>query len=258
MKLLKVIMPIALSGGITLSGFGNNALYEVFIDNKEVNSINELDVIQEQPNHSKQIIRADSNESKKVISEIESDLTVNDTNFPDETFRKYLIDTYGNTINSEELSNITSIKLKSGYQGTKIQSVKGIEYFKNLTVLEVDYNQLSELDVTENPHLRSLSCYDNQLSSLDISQNTELYSLNVGYNSLNELNIINNTELVDLECGRNKLTQLDVSNNKKLKTLGCHLNKLSTLNLGNNSELSVLFCNQNKLSNLDLKKIPSL
>jgi hypothetical protein len=40
-KLKKEIMPIALSGGITLSEFGNDVLYEVFIDIKEVNAINE-------------------------------------------------------------------------------------------------------------------------------------------------------------------------------------------------------------------------
>lgn len=37
-------MPIALSGGITLSEFGNDVLYEVFIDIKEVNAINEQEV----------------------------------------------------------------------------------------------------------------------------------------------------------------------------------------------------------------------
>lgn len=89
-------------------------------------------------------------------------IVVNDTNFPDERFRKWiLMQSYGcdGVLTPEEISNVTNINVR----GKKIQSVKGIEDFTALEYLDCSNNQLTSLDVSENSALTELHCYQNQI-----------------------------------------------------------------------------------------------
>ena len=53
------------------------------------------------------------------------------------------------------------------------------------------YNQLTELDISQNTELTYLCCNDNQITSLDITHNTELYVLWCYSNQLNILDVSN-------------------------------------------------------------------
>ena len=55
-----------------------------------------------------------------------------------------------------------------------IYSLKGIEYFSELTELYCSGNQLTTLDVSKNTKLEKLDCWGNQLTTLDLSKNTKL------------------------------------------------------------------------------------
>jgi len=76
--------------------------------------------------------------------------------------------------------------------------------------LECAQNQLSTLDLRNNPALGFIRCYENQLSALDLSSNSSL---------------------IRLECNNNKLSSLSVNSNNKLKHLECQNNKLTLSNL---------------------------
>ena len=78
-----------------------------------------------------------------------ADVEINSTNFPDETFRNYVstnFDTDSNgTLSDSEIANVTSISVQfdESYNsqtgtanGVKITSLKGIEYFTELTDLD--------------------------------------------------------------------------------------------------------------------------
>ena len=103
----------------------------------------------------------------------------------------------------------------------RLSDLSGIEYFTGLTYLDCSYNQLTELDVTNNTELTYLDCEDQSISSLDVSQNTKLNQLWCGGNDLADLNITNNTALTTLYCDRNRLAELDITNNTALKELYC-------------------------------------
>ena len=47
-----------------------------------------------------------------------------------------------------------------------IRSLKGIEYFTNLTLLNCSLNELTKLDVSKNTALKELRCNDNLLTML--------------------------------------------------------------------------------------------
>ena len=153
-----------------------------------------------------------------------ADVEINETNFPDEYFRNYLLEQdYGQDgiITDEEIAGITSINVFA----RGLSSLKGIEYFMALTSLSCSDNQLTSLDVSRNTALTKLQCERNQLTSLDVSKNTALTFLLCSYNQLTSLDVSNNTALENLYCYGNQLTSLDVSNTA-LKYMGCYLNQI--------------------------------
>ena len=92
-------------------------------------------------------------------------IEINETTFPDEGFRNWLLSqSYGEDgILTDTEILTTSMYIYSSYD-SKIQSLKGIEYFTELTALSCSSNQLTSLDLSKNTKLTSLSCYQNQIS----------------------------------------------------------------------------------------------
>lgn len=154
-----------------------------------------------------------------------ADVEINETNFPDEKFRSYLLSqSYGKdgVLTDAEIASITKINVSH----KDIQSLRGIEFFTALEELWCFRNQLTTLDVSKNKALQLLFCNDNQMTTLDVSGCTALKTLC---------------------CGVNQLTTLDVSGCTWLTTLDCYDNLLTTLNVSNNTALEELFCFQNQI-----------
>lgn len=154
-----------------------------------------------------------------------ADVTINETNFPDGNFRNWILEQdYGSDglLTDEEILSVAGIILGE----RAVQSLKGIEYFTALTMLECSSNQLTSLDVSKNPKLVRLYCRNNQLSSLDVSGCTELETLHCNNNRLTSLDVSECTVLGNLECNNNRLSSLDVSKNWRLNYLFCYQNQI--------------------------------
>ncbi|MGS0826355.1 hypothetical protein ACVBIO_11130 [Shewanella sp. 0m-8] len=61
------------------------------------------------------------------------------------------------------------------------------------------YNQLTQLDVSNNPKLSKLHLTDNQLTAIDVSHNSKLRALWATGNPLTQLDISNNPSFNDYE-----------------------------------------------------------
>ena len=150
-----------------------------------------------------------------------SDVAIDSTNFPDDTFRAYVSSNFDTdsdgSLSQTEMDAVTAIRV-SGTSSTPntVADLTGIEYFTKLETLNCIYNQLTSLNVSKNTALKTIYCYRNQLTSLDVSKNTALEYLNCQYNQLTSLDVSNNTALEHLYCSNNQLTSLDVSNNTAL------------------------------------------
>ncbi|MDL2145391.1 T9SS type A sorting domain-containing protein [Flavobacterium tructae] len=109
-----------------------------------------------------------------------------------------------------------------------------IDVSKNtkLTVLDVSFNKITNLDVTNNPLLISLSCNVNKLTAINVSKNTKLDNLNIS---------------------NNHITQLDISKIPTLRYLSAHYTKLTALDISSNPVMVGLFCNNSTLTSLNLK-----
>lgn len=76
-------------------------------------------------------------------------------------------------------------------------------------------------------------CDNNQLTELNVSHNERLYSLTCSNNSLKSINLSKNIGLWELDCSNNKLSNIDITNNPDLAILKCHENFLDTETLAN-------------------------
>lgn len=166
---------------------------------------------------------------------------INDTNFPDLDFQKYVndkIDTVDTTsgkkdgkLSKAERDAVTKISITN----TNCTDLTGIAYFANLT---------------------ELNCYHNKLTTLDVSKNAKLSALRCYNNGMVELNLGDITHLTLLECNDNNLTELDVSKNPYLEELQCRENKLRRLVIGKKySSVKGLYLRGNQLTSLDLSGI---
>lgn len=182
---------------------------------------------------------------------------------PDSVFRAYALGNFDadrdGKISREEADAVFVIDVDVESAGTPlIESLTGVEYFKNLRKLTCNWNNLTALDLSENTALDTLDCSWNKLTKLDLSKNAALIKLDCSRNRLTALNLSENRALTELRCGVNELAALDLSRNTALTELYCDVNELATLDLSKNTKLNILDCNKNELTALDLSKNTAL
>ncbi len=162
---------------------------------------------------------AASAESSVSTQAEEDAVAIDATNFPDEAFRQYVADNFDKdkdgALNQTERNAVKEIRINN----SGCTSLQGLKYFSKLTDLFCSDNNLTELDVSENPELKRLICYNNSLTSLNLNKNTKLESLNCNKNKLTVLDLRENKSLWWLRCNNNCLTSLDLRNNPKIRDL---------------------------------------
>ena len=178
---------------------------------------------------------------------VSNDVAINETNFPDENFRNWILSQdYGTdgVLTKEEIAEITSISILTD---KNIECLDGIGFFSALTTLNIRNNKIASLDVSNNTELTSLNCINNQLETLDVSNNKKLTTLYCSGNQLTMLNVTGCKELIDLNCYNNQLTSLGVSGCVALQTLVCYNNQLTSLEVSGCTVLRNLYCYQNQI-----------
>ena len=162
-------------------------------------------------------------------------------NFPDSNFWYYL----GQKLNfssqsllageafitMDELDSFETLHCTS----QRIASLQGIGFFANLTVLNCNNNNLTELDLSYNPKLTDLNCGSNSLTYLRI----------------------NGPRLKNLVCTYNKLTDLDDVFAPDLETLDCSATEIYHF-LTTFPKLTTLICKNLPIRQIDLQNFPSL
>lgn len=216
-----------------------------------------------------------------VSEDLSEELYIPDPNFKAYLLTKVDIDGDGILTKADAIAwnEDQSIEKEFNVSARQIQSLEGLEYFSTLTTLYCNSNQLTALDVNNNPALVTLSCSNNQLTSLivtgnsalrnlycdmnqlkvlDLSQNNALECLHCWSNQLTDLDLQNNTSLIELRCEGNNLSMLKVNACAELQYLNCAVNQLEELRVNNLPQLETLYCQQNVLKNLIVEGCSSL
>jgi len=211
--------------------------------------------------------------------------------FEDETFKAYCVanfDTDGDgEISIDEALAVTVMNCfnasstheytyyySGGYRYDFIYatSLKGIEEFKNLQILNVSgstsvQGPLASLDLRQNTALTLLVVNFNDITSLNIEGLNQLEGLECCYTKLSEIDAYGLSSLKDLNATNNTLlekinlsqctsfTTLDIENTLKLEHFECAKTKLTKLNLSDQPNLSYVNCsNCSELEELDLSE----
>ncbi|MEM0516961.1 MULTISPECIES: T9SS type A sorting domain-containing protein [Aequorivita] len=152
------------------------------------------------------------------------------------------------------IENVITLDLDSQIGVTDLT---GIEDFIALEWLDISYNLVEQVDLSQNSMLKTLGCTFNPLTSLDLSSNTHLEWLSCQGSQLTSL-LLNSQMLVVVECFENYLTSLDLSNVPSLIEIDCSQNQISALDLSQNLFLEVLSCSSNNIASLDTSNNPEL
>ena len=215
-----------------------------------------------------------------IASAAQAQVAINATNFPDENFRNWLLDSeningYGadGTLTATEIADIKDI----GIGNKNIADLTGIGNFTALEWLNCAENQLTSLDLSNNTALLGLTCPYNQITKLDLSKNTALIQLFITGNPLTSLEVTDN--LQRLYCGKQDITpinfgqftklnalsindvdmsSIDVSSLKELTYLQVHYTKIASLDVSNNKKLTTLLCDNNLLTELIVRNFEFL
>lgn len=203
-------------------------------------------------------------------------VVINETNFPDKEFRKYLCsDSFtedhnnmpggwnfneGDTIPAEILRKIKTIDVSKDYneQGN-VRNLTGIDVFKNLTTLNCSGNKIETLNLSKNKNLTILDCSDNRIiEKLDLSSNEKLTTLTCIKNGLRELVLPESKSIKYLYCNNNKLTSIETPKLENIVQLDCQDNNLNNLTLTGMNSLETLNCGGNQLTSLEIPALPNL
>ena len=189
---------------------------------------------------------------------------IDETNVPDEAFRSYVglrFDSDGNGLLSRaEIKAAVEIgdSFDFDFPRNEVKSLKGVELLTELTALQADFCQITELDLSKNTKLSTLSCIGCPLSSLDLSKNAALKKLYCRGNAFSSLDLSGNTGLETLQVAYCGVTALDLRGLSELKSLECTEIPITRLDLSGNTKLTNLYLVGTGLSSVDVGMCPAL
>ena len=181
--------------------------------------------------------------------------------FPDKKLQAWLLNAANlggigsdGVLTEEERLAVTRLDLS----GLGLTSLEGLEVFPNLQELDCSRNDLTALDVSQNPRLVQLSCMYNRLTELDLSANLALEYLNCNFNRISTLDLTGHGSLRSLYCEMNQMEELTLTGCAALKTIYCRNNQLEELLLTDNTSLEFIETFDNRLTSIDVSMLPNL
>ncbi len=199
----------------------------------------------------------------KLFANLSGDETPVNTAFDDINFYKCVVDNYNSYSNNktedkEYTDNLSDDDLNSIERffcnSKNVNSIKGIEKLKNITILSMTGNNITSIDLSENKLLDKVLLSRNKINFINISNNSALTTISLGYNELSSLDVSNNINLSILDLKNNNLKTLNVDNNINIKNLMISFNDISELNVDKLPLLEKLLIDNTKIVNINLNE----
>ena len=183
-------------------------------------------------------------------------LPIDQTNFPDTAFRFFVrqnldhdTDDY---LSKRELQDVKTISIDA----LSVYNLDGIEYFTNLSVLDIHgYGELT-LDLTKCPALTTLNLYGISLNSLDLSPCPNLLELTLRGCNIRSGKLKATAKLRYLKIEYMDISELDLTEDMGLETLNLYdVYGLNNLHLEKNQKLDALllyYTSKPQIASLDV------
>ena len=184
---------------------------------------------------------------------------------PDDHFREWVLWRYDfdrdGKLSLKEAALIETVELNTD----ETASVDGIQLFPSLKKLHAEgtrindsgLGQLTTVDVSGNPELRSLFVQHNQIDTLNLRSAVKLEIVDCAVNKLRSIDLSMQKRLYLLNVSYNQIKALDFSGLPLLVEAHCESQPLESLTL-DNPELVYLDCSRTHLSTLNLTKCPKV
>ncbi len=197
------------------------------------------------------------------------DVAIDETNFPDETFRSYISENYdtdkngalsaGEIENAEELLFEDSVYDEDDNPITPQLDLTGINYLKKLKVINILSRNVINADLSGIEALTDIGFSGGSVSGLVLGDMSSLGGCYIFNSDLTKLSLVDCPNLVQCYFDNNpKLAKIEVKNAENLRILGCRNDALESLNIENCAGLIDIDCSNNKLTKLDITNCPLL
>ena len=163
------------------------------------------------------------------------------------------LDVAANELSHLNVENNINLKvLKCNHNNLKSLLLTGCS---NLRTIFAQFNELSEINLTELYYLNELDLSSNQFSrEIDFSKNPNLHSLTLERNNIPGLDVSQNRHLQHLNIGGNAITSLDFTKNTDLRDI--ELYDLPLLSINNQPLSGTSFSSFTLLESLNIQNIP--
>ena len=177
------------------------------------------------------------------------------TSIPDPNFEQFLIDLgYDDILDGQVLTKtIESIEALGIASNQPISDLTGIEDFKSLQTLSLQYLDISSLDFSKQKQLKILQLYNlGNITSLDISELKNLEILSINETEIDVLDLSKNKKLKSLLLFRCGISDLNISKSKKLDALYYYDSPGLPLDLSKNSKLTLVSTTTSNFNAMEL------
>ncbi len=132
---------------------------------------------------------------------------------------------------------------------------KKITIYGKVGFLDCSNIKVTSVDVSKAKSLKTLQAWGNDLTNIDVSQNPKLICLSVHHNPrLEKVNVLNNPKLNTIAVGNTKVSSLDLSKATRLQALLISDANFSSLDLSVCKNMTLLDAPNNKIASLKLPK----
>lgn len=189
---------------------------------------------------------------------------------PDVNFKSLLLN-YSpviDTNNDGEIQISEALLVTELNLGMGIQNISGLEYFTNLTDLELISSSISNFSLAPFPNLESIELgggyaytgfvnfsicpnlnrihlFDTLITGVDLTGLSNLTELRLENNDIETIDLTGLTNLSILNLSKNRLSNLNLNGLVNLTSIDCSSNKLTTLDLSNFPDLLSVDCSDN-------------
>lgn len=174
--------------------------------------------------------------------------------FKDKNFEKAALENFdlnkNGILESPEAGLVTNLFLVQ----KGITSTEDLSFFKNVKMVVLDDNRISNIVLNDLSQLELFSCTECKISSFKAENLKNLTSLYLDHNLLESISLAGIPKIDQLTLSLNQLKTINLNQFKVLRKLNIEHNKLQKIDISGNPALQTLNIMGNKIRETDIKK----
>lgn len=174
--------------------------------------------------------------------------------FKDKNLEKAVLENFdlnkSGSIEQLEANRVTNLFLVQ----KGVTSTDDLGFFKNVKMIMLDDNAISNIMIKNMDHLELFSCTGCKISKFEAENLKNMTSLYLDNNSLEHISLKGTPRIDQLTVSLNKLKTIDVTMLTNLRKLNIEHNQIQKLDISKNPTLQTLNVAGNKMKESDIKK----